>query len=102
MSVCNNVHIYISGTIVPSTVIQNQVFRYFCVVEIAVTMRTLCLVTAGMVGLALSYALSVTSRLSGVITSFTETEKQMVAVERQSYYIANVPQVGPSCVYFSK
>jgi len=48
---------------------------------------------AGMVGLALSYALSVTSRLSGVITSFTETEKQMVAVERQSHYIANVPHV---------
>ena len=46
-----------------------------------------------MVGLALSYALSVTARLSGVITSFTETEKQMVAVERQSYYITNVPQV---------
>jgi len=46
-----------------------------------------------MVGLALSYALSVTSRLSGVITSFTETEKQMVAVERQSHYIANVPHV---------
>nr|CAB3219632.1 multidrug resistance-associated protein 7-like [Phallusia mammillata] len=47
--------------------------------------------SAGLVGLALSYALSVTSRLSGVITSFTETEKQMVAVERQSFYIHNVP-----------
>lgn len=46
-----------------------------------------------MVGLALSYALSVTGRLSGVITSFTETEKQMVAVERLAYYIGNVPQV---------
>ncbi|XP_076803654.1 ATP-binding cassette sub-family C member 10-like isoform X2 [Clavelina lepadiformis] len=55
-------------------------------------------VPPGMVGLALSYALSVTGRLSGVITSFTETEKQMVAVERQVYYINNVPQerIAPS------
>ena len=53
-----------------------------------------------MVGLALSYALSVTGRLSGVITSFTETEKQMVAVERQVYYINNVPQVIQQKYYF--
>lgn len=46
----------------------------------------------GLAGLALSYALSVTSRLSGVITAFTETEKQMVAVERESHYINNIPQ----------
>uniref|UniRef100_H2YA75 ABC-type xenobiotic transporter n=1 Tax=Ciona savignyi TaxID=51511 RepID=H2YA75_CIOSA len=51
------------------------------------------MVDVRMVGLALSYALSVTGGLSGVITSFTETEKHMVAVERQSYYINNVPQV---------
>ena len=45
----------------------------------------------GLVGLAISYALSVTSLLSGVVTSFTETEKQMVSVERMAQYIGGVP-----------
>ena len=44
----------------------------------------------GLVGLALSYALSVTSMLNGVVTSFTETEKEMVSVERTTYYIDNL------------
>lgn len=42
-------------------------------------------------GLAISYALSVTNLLSGVVTSFTETEKQMVSVERMGQYISGVP-----------
>lgn len=46
---------------------------------------------AGLVGLAISYALSVTDRLSGMVTSFTETEKQMVSVERAVQYIEDVP-----------
>lgn len=33
-------------------------------------------------GLALSYVLSVTGMLNGLISSFTETEKEMVSVER--------------------
>ena len=45
----------------------------------------------GLVGLAISYALSVTDRLSGMVTSFTETEKQMVSVERAVQYIEDVP-----------
>ena len=45
----------------------------------------------GLVGLALSYALSVTSMLNGVVTSFTETEKEMVSVERATHYIDHVP-----------
>ena len=45
----------------------------------------------GLVGLAISYALSVTNLLSGVVTSFTETEKQMVSVERMCQYIGGVP-----------
>ena len=45
----------------------------------------------GLVGLAISYALSVTDRLSGMVTSFTETEKQMVGVERAVQYIEGVP-----------
>lgn len=44
----------------------------------------------GLVGLALSYALSVTSLLSGVVSSFTETEKQLVSVERAQQYL-NIP-----------
>lgn len=46
---------------------------------------------AGLVGLAISYALSVTNLLSGVVTSFTETEKQMVSVERAMQYIHGAP-----------
>ncbi len=42
-------------------------------------------------GLAISYALSVTNLLSGVVTSFTETEKQMVSVERAEQYIQDTP-----------
>ena len=44
----------------------------------------------GLVGLAISYALSVTDRLSGMVTSFTETEKQMVSVELAVQYIEDV------------
>lgn len=45
----------------------------------------------GLVGLAISYALSVTNLLSGVVTSFTETEKEMVSVERAMQYIKGAP-----------
>ncbi|KAK3092515.1 hypothetical protein FSP39_003868 [Pinctada imbricata] len=48
-------------------------------------------VNPGLVGLALSYALSVTNLLSGVVNSFSETEKQMVSVERAQQYIDNIP-----------
>lgn len=51
---------------------------------------TFC-VLLGLVGLAVSYALSITNLLSGVVTSFTETEKQMVSVERADQYIDGVP-----------
>lgn len=37
---------------------------------------------ASLIGLALSYILSVTGYLNGLISSFTETEKEMVSVER--------------------
>ena len=53
--------------------------------------------TKGLVGLAISYALSVTDRLSGMLTSFTETEKQIiVSVERAVQYIEDVqPEISP-------
>ena len=59
----------------------------------------------GLVGLAISYALSVTNLLSGVVTSFTETEKQMVSVERMGQYINGVStekQDGIKQVYTTK
>lgn len=43
-----------------------------------------------MLGLAISYALTITNSFSSFVTSFTETEKEMVAVERISEYIENV------------
>ena len=49
------------------------------------------LLRTGLVGLAISYALSVRDRLSGMVTSFTETEKQMVSVERAVQYIEDIP-----------
>ncbi|XP_072404906.1 ATP-binding cassette sub-family C member 10 [Chiloscyllium punctatum] len=45
----------------------------------------------GLVGLAMSYALSITNLLSGVIASFTQTETQMVSVERLDEYFTEIP-----------
>ncbi|NWX30630.1 MRP7 protein, partial [Notiomystis cincta] len=45
----------------------------------------------GLVGLALSYALSVTNLLSGLIASFTHTEMMMVSVERTEEYSTDIP-----------
>uniref|UniRef100_A0A1D1XUS0 ABC-type xenobiotic transporter n=1 Tax=Anthurium amnicola TaxID=1678845 RepID=A0A1D1XUS0_9ARAE len=42
--------------------------------------------TPGLVGLALSYAAPIVSLLSSFLTSFTETEKEMVSVERVIQY----------------
>lgn len=47
--------------------------------------------TPGLVGLALSYAAPVVSLLSSFLTSFTETEKEMVSVERVLQYL-DIPQ----------
>ncbi|NXG68980.1 MRP7 protein, partial [Baryphthengus martii] len=45
----------------------------------------------GLVGLALSYALSVTNLLSGLISTFTLTETMMVSVERTEEYTTDTP-----------
>ncbi|XP_042499718.1 ABC transporter C family member 13-like [Macadamia integrifolia] len=47
--------------------------------------------TPGLVGLALSYAAPMVSLLSSFLASFTETEKEMVSVERVLQYM-DVPQ----------
>lgn len=48
-------------------------------------------VLTGVVGLALSYALSFTNLLSGLISSFTLTETMMVSVERTEEYTTDIP-----------
>ena len=46
---------------------------------------------SGLVGLSLSYALSITSLLSGLIFSFAQTEMQLVSVERTEEYSTGLP-----------
>ena len=53
-------------------------------------MQFLLFISSGLVGLAISYALSITNLLSGVVSSFTETEKQLVSVERANQYIEKI------------
>ncbi|XP_023950865.1 ATP-binding cassette sub-family C member 10 [Bicyclus anynana] len=57
---------------------------------VAVLQRATHAADPGLVGLAISYALSMTSMLSGVLNSFTETEREMIAVERVGEYITQV------------
>ncbi|KAM3964152.1 LOW QUALITY PROTEIN: ATP-binding cassette sub-family C member 10 [Aphomia sociella] len=57
---------------------------------LAVLQRATHAVDPGLVGLAISYALSMTSMLSNVLNSFTETEREMIAVERVGEYIKQV------------
>ncbi|KAK6011619.1 hypothetical protein OSTOST_23289 [Ostertagia ostertagi] len=47
-------------------------------------------VDSGLVALAITYALSLTGLLNGLLGSFIETEKEMVSVERIEDYLTNV------------
>ncbi|KAG7274975.1 hypothetical protein CRUP_001068, partial [Coryphaenoides rupestris] len=58
---------------------------------IAVVQHCYGAVDPGLVGLSLSYALSITGLLSGLISSFTQTEMQMVSVERAEEYSTSLP-----------
>ncbi|XP_020832519.1 ATP-binding cassette sub-family C member 10 isoform X1 [Phascolarctos cinereus] len=49
------------------------------------------LANPGLVGLSLSYALSLTGLLSGLVSSFTQTEAMMVSVERLEEYSCDLP-----------
>ena len=49
---------------------------------IAVIQRHIIGADPGQVGLAISFALGITSKLSGLVSSFTEIERELVAVER--------------------
>uniref|UniRef100_A0A1I8BB22 ABC transporter domain-containing protein n=1 Tax=Meloidogyne hapla TaxID=6305 RepID=A0A1I8BB22_MELHA len=44
----------------------------------------------GLIGLAITYALSLTNVLNALLTSFIETEKELVSVERICDYVDNV------------
>eukprot|EP00899_Mesostigma_viride_P024049 jgi/Mesvir1/4829/Mv11115-RA.2 len=54
--------------------------------------------SAAMVGLSLSYALPITGVLNSLLTSFTETEKEMVAVERVDQYLTLPSEAQPGAV----
>ncbi|XP_031418000.1 ATP-binding cassette sub-family C member 10-like [Clupea harengus] len=58
---------------------------------IAVVQHQFKSIDPGLVGLSLSYALSITNLLSGLIFSFAQTEMQMVSVERTEEYSTCVP-----------
>ncbi|XP_008282467.1 multidrug resistance-associated protein 7 [Stegastes partitus] len=48
-------------------------------------------VDPGLVGLSLSYSLSITAQLAGLIVNFTQTEIQLVSVERTEEYTTGLP-----------
>lgn len=54
--------------------------------------QRMAFLSPGLVGLVLSYALSLTGLLSGLVSSFTQTEGMMVSVERLEEYSCGVPQ----------
>lgn len=58
---------------------------------IAVIQHQYNFVDPGLVGLSLSYALSLTTLLSGLILNFTQTEMQLVSVERTEEYTTGLP-----------
>lgn len=51
-----------------------------------------CFSPPGLVGLSLSYALSLTGLLSGLVSGFTQTEAMLVSVERLEEYSCDLPQ----------
>nr|CAD7591948.1 unnamed protein product [Timema genevievae] len=57
---------------------------------IAVLQHQFDVANPGLIGLAISYALSMTGSLNGLVNAFTETEKEMIAVERVSQYVTEV------------
>uniref|UniRef100_A0A4W5RYK3 ATP-binding cassette sub-family B member 6 n=1 Tax=Hucho hucho TaxID=62062 RepID=A0A4W5RYK3_9TELE len=58
---------------------------------IAVIQHQFKSIDPGLVGLSLSYALSITGLLSGLIFNFTQTEMQLVSVERTEEYSTTLP-----------
>uniref|UniRef100_F1KQC7 Multidrug resistance-associated protein 7 n=1 Tax=Ascaris suum TaxID=6253 RepID=F1KQC7_ASCSU len=67
------------------------VFMVSAVTLSAVLHRTLHYVDTGMVGLAITYALSATNLLNSLLSSFIETEKELISVERMAEYTKDIP-----------
>ncbi|XP_043508427.1 ATP-binding cassette sub-family C member 10 [Frieseomelitta varia] len=59
--------------------------------NIAVLQHQYNIADPGLIGLIITYTLSVTGLLSGVVNAFTETEREMIAVERVKQYLENIP-----------
>ncbi|XP_017878786.1 multidrug resistance-associated protein 7 [Ceratina calcarata] len=59
--------------------------------NIAVWQHQYGIADPGLIGLVITYTLSVTGLLSGVVNAFTETEREMIAVERVKQYLEDVP-----------
>ncbi|KAI4498656.1 hypothetical protein M0802_006362 [Mischocyttarus mexicanus] len=59
---------------------------------IAVLQHQYDIADPGLIGLAITYALSITSLLSGVVNAFTETERELIAVERVGRYLDVIPE----------
>ena len=57
---------------------------------IGVIQHSFQMANSAMLGLAISYALTVTNSLASFVTYFTETEKEMVAVERVIEYTETI------------
>lgn len=57
--------------------------------------------TPGLVGLALSYAAPIVSLLGSFLSSFTETEKEMVSVERALQYMDIPQEEQTGCLYLN-
>ena len=53
----------------------------------------------GLVGLVISYALTINGFLNSVVISFTETEKELVSVERLRQYIEGTEPENEKSVY---
>lgn len=58
---------------------------------IAVLQHQYDIANPGLIGLSITYALSVTSLLSGVVNAFTETERELIAIERVKQYLDDIP-----------
>ncbi|XP_069116792.1 ATP-binding cassette sub-family C member 10-like isoform X1 [Argopecten irradians] len=74
--------------------IRTQMFGIVMVTGIAtmaVIQHNLYGIDPGVVGLAISYILSLSGLLNGMVNCVTETEKQMVSVERVQQYVEETP-----------
>lgn len=57
----------------------------------AVVQHQYDIVNPGLIGLVITYTLSITSYLSSIVNAFTETEREMIAVERIKQYFEEIP-----------